>query len=62
MMSVGSDDDESPWKVAQRCLTRSPYVTKRSFLEGTFLQYAMKSIIRADGISAPETLDSTSGR
>ena len=60
MMSFRSDDDESPWKVAQRSLTRSPYVFKRSFLKGTFLHYAMKLIIRADEISAPETSDGTS--
>ena len=62
MMSIRSDNNESLWKVAQRCLTRSPYVFKRSFLEGTFIQYAMKSVIRENGISAPETSDDTSGR
>ena len=62
MMSIRSDDNESLWKVAQRCLIGSPYVFKSSFLEGTFLPGAMKSIIRADGISAPETSDGTSGR
>ena len=33
MMSTRSNDNESLWKVAQRCLTRSPYVFNRSFLE-----------------------------
>ena len=61
VMSFRSDDGKSPLKAPQRCLVRSLYIFKRSFFKGILLQCAMKSMVRADRISAAETSDGTSG-